>query len=197
MENLNPSENLAIFASGRGSNTQRIIDHFRNHASIKVALIVCNKPEARVLEIARLENIPYLIIEREKFFLDGYLNELRKYKIRWVILAGFLLKVPISLIKAFPSRIINIHPALLPSYGGKGMYGTAVHRAVIAAREPRSGITIHFVDEQYDHGKIILQKSIEVSHKDTPDTLASKVHDLEYQFFAPAIEKIITGSVTP
>lgn len=193
MKNPTSQKSLAIFASGQGTNTRRIIDYFKKHPFIKVGLIVCNKPEAGVLQIARQEEIPYLVIEKKKLLSDGYIGELRQYKIDWIILAGFLLKIPELLVEAFPSKIINIHPALLPAYGGKGMYGMAVHRAVIAAGEQKSGITIHFVDEEYDHGKIILQESVGITPGDTPDTLAAKIHELEYRYFAPAIEKAIGG----
>ncbi|HPG12191.1 MAG TPA: phosphoribosylglycinamide formyltransferase, partial [Chitinophagaceae bacterium] len=149
---------IAVFASGAGSNAQKIIDHFRNHDTIHVALIVSNKPEAAVLKIAARENIPTLVIDKEKFFQgNGYVEELNKEKIDLIVLAGFLWKIPLLLIKAYPEKIINIHPALLPKYGGKGMYGNHVHQAVLNNREKESGITIHFVDEIYDHGQIIFQ----------------------------------------
>lgn len=184
-------EHIAIFASGAGSNTKKIIEHFKDHAGIRVALIVCNQPQAGVLDIAKQEGIPTLIIEKNKFFETAYQQELIENQIDFILLAGFLWKIPRRLIKAYPGRIINIHPALLPKYGGKGMYGKAVHAAVIQAGEQKSGMTIHFVDEEYDHGNIILQKSCAVDKDETPESLAKKVQALEHQYFASAIEKLI------
>jgi formyltetrahydrofolate-dependent phosphoribosylglycinamide formyltransferase len=184
--------NIAIFASGAGSNAQRIIDHFRNSPSVKIALIVCNKKKAGVLQIAEKENIPYLVIEKEKFFSgNGYLDELASGKIGFIVLAGFLWKVPETLIRAFPKRIINIHPALLPGYGGRGMYGSRVHEAVISAQEKESGITIHYVDEHYDNGDIILQVKCPVLENDTPESLAHRVHELEYANYPVVIEDLV------
>lgn len=183
---------IAIFASGTGSNAQQIINYFRNSATVKVSLIACNKPGAGVLTIAEQEQIATLIIEKEPFFRgDGYAEELRKRGIQWIILAGFLWKVPVALIKAFPGRIINIHPALLPKYGGKGMYGHFVHEAVIAAREKESGITIHIVDEQFDHGQPIYQSTCPVDPEDTPESLAKKVQILEHKHYPEVIANLV------
>jgi formyltetrahydrofolate-dependent phosphoribosylglycinamide formyltransferase len=183
---------IAIFASGAGSNAQKIIDHFRHHATIRVALIVCNKAGAGVLQIAEKENIPALLIEKEIFFRgDAYVSQLKTYSINFVVLAGFLWKVPVALITAFRNRIINIHPALLPHYGGKGMYGSHVHEAVIANKEKQSGITIHYVDELYDHGVIIFQATCKVAADDTADTLAKKIHHLEHEYYPKVIEEVV------
>jgi phosphoribosylglycinamide formyltransferase-1 len=183
---------LAIFASGAGSNAARIIDHFRHHRDIKVSLIVCNKPGAGVLDIAEREGVPVLLIEKERFFRgDGYVGELEKSKIDLVVLAGFLWKIPVTLIRAYAGRIVNIHPALLPKFGGKGMYGHFVHEAVLAASEKETGITIHFVDEHYDHGAPIFQARVVVEAGDTPETLAKKVHLLEYEHFPRIIEEVL------
>jgi len=158
-------------------------------AKIAVTLIVCNKPGAGVLEIARKENIETLLIEKEPFFRGGaYLAELKGKKIDFIILAGFLWKVPDPLIDAFPRSIINIHPALLPKYGGKGMYGSFVHEAVINAKEQTSGITIHYVDGHYDHGDIIFQANCRVNETDTPQSLAQKIHALEHEHYPRIIE---------
>lgn len=184
---------LAIFASGAGTNAQKIISYFKNHPAVKVGLIVSNKPDAGVLTIARKEDIPFIVIEKARFRETGYTDELAGHGVDWIILAGFLWKVPEVLIRKFPSRIINIHPALLPAYGGKGMYGMAVHTAVVEAGETRSGITIHFVDEEYDHGAVILQSAIELAADETPESLAGRIHELEYLHFAPTIEKIVTN----
>lgn len=188
-----PTTHIAIFASGAGSNAQKIIDHFRDHSSVKISLIVCNKPGAGVLQIAANENIPSIIIEKDQFFRgNAYIDELNSFHIDFIILAGFLWKIPSALIKAYPLKIVNIHPALLPAYGGKGMYGAKVHEAVVTAGEKESGITIHYVDEIYDHGKIIFQAKCDVAPTDTPDTLAQKIHSLEHQHFPIVIEQLLT-----
>jgi len=187
---------LAVFASGTGSNTQMIIDYFRNSPSVKVALIVSNNPAAGVLKIAAKENIPALTIEKEKFFRDsGYLDELKEKNIDLIVLAGFLWKLPSALIHAFPKRIINIHPALLPKHGGKGMYGNNVHAAVIASGEKESGITIHYVDEHYDNGDIILQVTCPVLANDTPGSLAERIHALEHGHYPKVIEELVNGLI--
>ena len=164
---------------------------------MKIALIVCNKKKAGVLQIAEKENIPFLVIEKEKFFSgNGYLDELASGKIGFIVLAGFLWKIPEALIRAFPKRIINIHPALLPGHGGQGMYGKHVHEAVISAREKQSGITIHYVDEHYDNGDIILQVKCAVLDKDTPESLAQRIHELEYANYPLVIEDLVGSKAT-
>ena len=181
---------IAIFASGAGSNAQKMIDFFRTHQFIEIALIVSNKIDAGVLRIAKAENIPTLLLDKEKFFRgDAYVPELSEEKITFIVLAGFLWKVPAGLIEAYPNKIVNIHPALLPAYGGKGMYGSFVHEAVIEAGETRSGITIHYVDDLYDHGGIIFQASFEINKDDTAETVANKVHQLEHIHYSAVIEK--------
>jgi len=183
---------LAVFASGTGSNAQKIIDYFRNHPSIRIALIVSNKPTAGVLGIANNERINSLIIEKEKFFRgNAYVDELRSHEIDFIVLAGFLWKLPPSLIHAWHKRIINIHPALLPKYGGKGLYGHHVHEAVINAGEKESGITIHYVDEIYDHGDPIFQEKVVVEDGDTPELLSKKIQALEHLHFPRIIEEVV------
>lgn len=183
---------LAIFASGAGSNAQQIINYFRNSSEANVALVVCNKPGAGVIGIAEKENIPVLLIEKERFFKgDGYLRELQGYNTDLIVLAGFLWKIPQSLIDGYPRHIINIHPALLPKYGGKGMYGQYVHEAILNAGEVESGITIHYVDEHYDNGDIIFQTACPVLDGDTPETLAQRVHKLEHLHYPIVIEEIL------
>lgn len=183
---------LAIFSSGTGSNAARIIGHFRDHPTISVNLVVCNNPQAGVLGIASANNIPVLLLEKDTFFRgSAYVPELRSHGIDFVVLAGFLWKVPSKLVQAYPHRIVNIHPALLPSYGGKGMYGRHVHEAVIAAGEKESGITIHYVDELYDHGQAIFQAKVAVEPGDTPEILAKKIQILEHTFFPVWIEKVV------
>jgi len=201
---------IAIFASGAGSNARKIIEYFEGGgaranggikssgtlstkpAPIKVSLIVCNVPGAGVLEIAKEKGIPTLIINKAEFAATGYVESLHNAEIQFIVLAGFLWKVPEVLVRAYPKGIINIHPALLPKYGGKGMYGSRVHEAVIAAGEKESGITIHWVNEHYDEGGIIFQATCSIDTSDTAETLANKIHALEYAHFAPTIEKVLT-----
>lgn len=188
---------IAIFASGAGSNARKIIEYFKNSPHIKISLVVCNKPGAGVLQIAREAGIETLLIEKASFNNgDTYIKELKARNIDWIILAGFLWKVPPAFIQEWPGRIINIHPALLPSYGGKGMYGNKVHEAVIAAAETKSGISIHLVDEIYDHGKVIFQASCDITANDNADSLAQKIHQLEHAHFAPVIEQEIQKQKT-
>ncbi|MFZ9242765.1 MAG: phosphoribosylglycinamide formyltransferase [Sediminibacterium sp.] len=184
---------VAIFASGAGSNARKIIEYFENQYVIKVSLIVCNVPTAGVLEIAKEKGIPTLLINKTEFATGGYVESLKNADIDFIVLAGFLWKVPEVLVNAFPKAIVNIHPALLPNYGGKGMYGSRVHEAVIAAGESKSGITIHWVDANYDEGDIIFQAECTISSGDTPEVLAQKIHALEHQHFAPVIEKLLRG----
>jgi phosphoribosylglycinamide formyltransferase-1 len=185
-------KNLVIFASGAGSNAQQIINYFKNSLVGKVALVVCNKPGAGVLSIAEKENIPVLLIEKERFFKgDGYLPGFQKLNTDLIILAGFLWKIPQILVDAYPRRIINIHPALLPKYGGRGMYGQYVHEAIINAGEMESGITIHYVDEHYDNGDIIFQTACPVLEADSPVTLAQRIHKLEHLHYPLVIEEVL------
>lgn len=184
---------IAIFASGAGSNARKIIEHFSHHPKISVELIVCNKPQAGVLNIADEHGIPTLILDKEQFFRgNAYVDEFKADDIDFIVLAGFLWKVPNALIHAYPEKIVNIHPALLPKYGGKGMYGNFVHEAVIANKETESGISIHIVDEVYDHGKIIFQAKCEVKNDDTPDSLAARIHELEHKHYAKVIEEFVS-----
>jgi formyltetrahydrofolate-dependent phosphoribosylglycinamide formyltransferase len=185
--------NLAIFASGKGSNAEKIIEYFKDHRRIKVILIVSNKKDAGVLGIALRNRIKTLLIGKENFNqTDTYVQYLKDQGITHIVLAGFLWKVPDNLIQAYSQRIINIHPALLPKYGGKGMYGEHVHQAVIAAGEKESGITIHLVDEEYDHGKTLFQVKVKVESNDTPDSLAEKIHVLEHRHYPGVIERWIS-----
>jgi phosphoribosylglycinamide formyltransferase-1 len=188
----NSSTRVAIFASGAGSNAQKIIDTFRDNPAVTIALLVCNNPTAGVLSIAAREGIPSLLIEKKQFAQgDAYLPELALHHIDFIVLAGFLWKVPAALVNQYPNKIINIHPALLPKYGGKGMYGSRVHEAVIAAKEKESGISIHYVDELYDHGNIILQATCTVADNETPATLAQKIHQLEHKHYPEVIARLL------
>lgn len=185
--------NITIFASGAGSNAREIIRHFKNHPLVKVNLIVCNKPGAGVLEVASIEDVPTLLIEKERFFRgDAYIPDFQEIQTDLIVLAGFLWKIPPALIAAFPQRIINIHPALLPLYGGKGMYGRHVHESVIADGRLQSGITIHYVDDEYDHGQTIFQAFCPVEPGDDAESLAAKVHKLEHENFPRVIEELLT-----
>jgi formyltetrahydrofolate-dependent phosphoribosylglycinamide formyltransferase len=204
MNSKNKIPTIAIFASGAGTNAEKIIESVATNATqvpseqvrpaFRVGLIVCNKPGAGVFEIAEKFGIPVLLIEKEKFFRgNAYVDELRAAAIDFIVLAGFLWKIPQALIVAYPNRIINIHPALLPKYGGKGMYGAAVHSAVIANGDSESGITIHWVDEHYDHGSIIFQATCPVLQNDTPETLAARIHKLEHENYPAAIAQLVSA----
>jgi len=185
-------KNIAIFASGTGTNAANIIRYFSEKRTAYIALIVSNNPTAGVLKIAEENNIPVLILQKEKFFRgDAYVPELQHAAIDFIVLAGFLWKLPSVLIKTYRDNIINIHPALLPKHGGKGMYGNFVHEAVLATNEKETGITIHFVDEFYDNGKIIFQTTCPVYENDTTESLAKRIHELEYKFFPVVIEEVI------
>jgi formyltetrahydrofolate-dependent phosphoribosylglycinamide formyltransferase len=191
LQTPNP-KHLVVFASGAGSNAQKIIDHFRDSSIARVVLVVCNKPGAGVIKIAETEEIDVLMIEKERFFRgDGYVSEFQKIKTDLIVLAGFLWKIPQSVIDAYPRRIINIHPALLPKYGGKGMYGQYVHEAVLNAGEMQSGITIHYVDEHYDNGDVIFQTACPVIDGDTPDELAHRIHELEHAYYPKVVEEVL------
>lgn len=195
--NKNQKKQIIIFASGAGSNAQKIIDYFKEKNTAEIALIVCNNSNAGVIQIAKAENIPVLFIEKNRFKETGYLEEIKKYHPDLLVLAGFLWKVPAILIHHFHHQIINIHPALLPAYGGKGMYGNAVHAAVVAAKEKESGITIHFVDEKYDHGEAIFQAKCVLNKNESAESLAIKIHKLEHEYYAKTIEKILSEKKVP
>lgn len=182
---------LIIFASGRGSNAQAIIDYFRDVPTVHVSLIISNKKSAGVLGIAEKENIRSKVISNSEIDSDEFIRHLQAHAPSLIILAGFLRKIPSAMVSAFKNRIINIHPSLLPDYGGKGMYGHHVHTAVLNAREQESGITIHYVDEVYDSGNKILQAHCPVKEDDTPDTLAQRIHTLEHFFFPRTIEYLL------
>ncbi|MBX2932455.1 MAG: phosphoribosylglycinamide formyltransferase [Chitinophagaceae bacterium] len=187
-------QQIAIFASGAGSNAAKIIDYFISaKKQITVSLIVCNNPNAGVLKIAASYNIATLLIDKEPFFKgDAYLPQLQEMNIDFIVLAGFLWKIPEKIITAYTNRMINIHPALLPKYGGKGMYGDKVHTAVLNNKETQSGITIHFVNKHYDEGEIIFQATCPVDKNDTPETLAKKIHALEHKHYSAIIDTILS-----
>lgn len=183
---------IAIFASGSGSNAENIIHFFRNHPSICIDSVWTNKSDAYVLERAEQLNLEaHVFTKNELVTTDQILVELKKRKIDLIVLAGFLLLLPQKFVQEF--QVVNIHPALLPAYGGKGMYGAHVHQSVIANREKESGISIHLVDELYDHGKILFQAKCSIDPQDTPDSLAVKIHQLEMEHFPKTIETFLNN----
>lgn len=184
--------NIAIFASGSGTNAENIIRFFEQNASTKVSLVLSNKGDAYVLERARRLGVPSVAVPKDGW-VDGQtvVNLLKEYQIGFIVLAGFLLRVPEDLLHAYPNRIINIHPALLPKFGGKGMYGDRVHEAVVAAGEQESGITIHYINEHYDEGDIIFQAKCPVLPGDSPEDVAQKVHTLERKHYPFIIVKVL------
>jgi len=185
-------KNIAIFASGSGTNARNIAEYFSHHEDIRVSLILANKPDAYVLERAKLLGIPSVVFNRMDFYeSDRVLEILYEHHIDYIILAGFLWFIPENILRAYPRRIINIHPALLPKHGGKGMYGDKVHQSVIQAGDKRTGISIHFVNDHYDEGEIIFQDSFEIQPDDTAESIAQKVHALEYKHFPRVIEEVV------
>lgn len=183
---------IAIFASGAGSNAENIIKYFENSSIAKVKMVFCNVPNAYVVTRASGLGVPVMIFSRDEFYNSNkIINNLLAEEIDLIVLAGFLWLIPENIIQLFDNKIINIHPALLPSYGGKGMFGENVHKAVIADGKKESGITIHYVNEKYDDGDIIFQAKCEVTAADTPATLAQKIHALEYDFFPKIIESVL------
>lgn len=185
-------KNIAIFASGSGTNAENIIQYFENHPKIRVSLVMTNKQDAGVIQRAERINTTCLVFSKNDLYETGKVTDiLNKYEIHFIVLAGFLWLIPTSLIQLYPGKIINIHPALLPSYGGKGMYGHLVHEAVIKNREIESGITIHLVNAEYDKGEILFQSKCEVLPGDTASSLAQRIHQLEYQHYPRVIEQFI------
>jgi phosphoribosylglycinamide formyltransferase-1 len=189
---MNQQFRIAILASGSGTNAEAIADYFENHATIKVALIATNNPDAFVLERAKKFNIPTLVFNRMAFNTT-VAQALRERHITHIVLAGFLWLIPSTLLKAYPDKIINIHPALLPKFGGKGMYGMKIHELVRATNEIETGITIHLINEKYDEGPILFQARCAVTVTDTAEQIAQKVHQLEYTWYPKIIENWILG----
>ncbi|MEZ4857432.1 MAG: phosphoribosylglycinamide formyltransferase [Flavobacteriaceae bacterium] len=186
---------IVIFASGSGTNAQNIIEHFQHSKTAKVVRVLSNKKDAKVLQRAKPFKIKTSFFTKEALeSSNGVLKILKKDMPDIVVLAGFLWKFPEIILKVYPNKVINIHPALLPKYGGKGMYGNYVHEAVVTNAEKETGITIHYVNEHYDEGAIIFQKSVPISEKDTPETVAEKVHQLEYEWFPKIIEQLLVPS---
>ena len=185
-------QRIAIFASGSGTNAERIIHYFKEHPSIEVSLVLSNKADAKVLERAANAGVESLVFNRDEFYnSDVVLKKLQERNIDLIVLAGFMWLVPQYLVSAYSNEMINVHPALLPKFGGKGMYGMNVHRAVKEAGETETGITIHLVNEEYDKGQVLFQAKCSVDEQDTAETIASKIHTLEYANFPIEIERYL------
>jgi phosphoribosylglycinamide formyltransferase-1 len=187
---MSKTKRLAIFASGNGSNAEAIINHLETYDEIKVVAIYSNNPRAYVLQRAENHKIPAFTFDKATFHSDEFLGQLINEDYDLIVLAGFMWLVPAKLVAAYPEKIINIHPALLPKFGGKGMYGDHVHNAVIKNQEKESGITIHYVNEEYDEGDIILQESCPVEDNDTAASLAERIHQLEHKYYPRVVEEI-------
>ncbi len=184
---------LAIFISGGGSNARSILTYFRDYSSIKIVALYSNRSDSNVRQIARANDLPFLIFDRKTFFQGDYvLRQLKEQKVDYVILAGFLWLIPNYLIKSFPDRILNIHPALLPKFGGKGMYGKNVHQAVFTAKELESGMTVHLVNEEFDKGKILFQEKINIQHCSSPEEIAQNVLKVEHLCYPKVIKHYIS-----
>ncbi len=188
----NRKHKIAIFASGGGSNAEQFFKYYKENDLANITLVLTNNKDAFIIERAKNHHLPVKIFNREDFYTTAsILDMLLEHQIDVVVLAGFLWKIPDNLIKAFPNKIINIHPALLPKYGGKGMYGMHVHKAVIAANEVESGITIHLVNQNYDEGKILAQEKCKILEDDTPELLATRVLKLEHEFYPKVVEVLL------
>ena len=182
---------IVLFASGSGTNVQNIIQKFRQSNEVEVVAVFCNNPNAGVLDRAKSLAVPIVLFSKEDLNGEIILLKLNAFRPDLIVLAGFLLKFPINIIQAYPQKIINIHPALLPKYGGKGMYGIHVHHAIVENKETETGITIHYIDAQYDEGAILLQKSIPLNGTETATEIAEKVHQIEQEYFPQVILKLL------
>jgi len=186
---------ILIFASGSGTNAKNIIEYFGTKTSGTVVAVFSNNSKATVLEKAQKLNVPTEIFSKDELNSGKVLHQVNRFQPDLIVLAGFLLKFPDDLIEAYPNKIINIHPALLPKFGGKGMYGMHVHKAVVENKEKESGITIHYVNENYDEGAVIFQQSFALSETDTPESVAAKIHELEQKYFPKVIEGLLTSNL--
>ena len=182
---------IAIFVSGNGTNLQRIAEYFKGSPEVEIVNVVCNNPKAYAIERAKQLGIPVRMVNRQEFNSAEFTQEMAGLQLDFIVLAGFLWKIPESLIRVYPKKIINIHPALLPKYGGKGFYGEHVHEAVVAAKEAYSGITIHYVNEINDSGEIIFQAKVALTPDETPDSVAAKIHLLEQANFPVIIDMLL------
>ena len=188
-------KSIVIFASGSGTNAENIIKYFQNSDLAKVVLVLANRKDAKVLDRASSLNTSALYFNKTAFKDNTIVNLLKGIDPDLIVLAGFLLKINKKLVDLFPNRIINVHPALLPKYGGKGMYGMHVHNSIVENNEKETGITIHYVNEHYDEGNIIFQDTVALNQDDTPESVAQKVHQLEYEHFPKVIEKLLSQSI--
>jgi len=186
---------IILFASGSGSNAEKIMQYGITKSTFKVMSVFCNNPKAMVLERAPLYNVPTVVFSKDDLNSGVFINKLQSMHPDLIVLAGFLLQLPVALIEAFPNKIVNIHPALLPKYGGKGMYGKYIHEAVLSNKDRETGITIHFVNEHYDKGEVIFQKSISIDDCMTAEEIMTKVRDLELEFFPKIIEQILIKQI--
>jgi len=182
---------IVLFASGSGTNAENIINHFKDSAVAKVVAVISNNPNAKVLERAANHQVPGFVFLKDDFSTDKVLYKIQEIKPDLIVLAGFLLKFPSNIIELYPNKIINIHPALLPKYGGKGMYGMNVHKAILENQEAETGISIHYVDEHYDNGDMIFQQKVSIGNCQTPEEIAQKVHELEHEYFPKVIEQLL------
>jgi phosphoribosylglycinamide formyltransferase-1 len=188
--------NLVIFGSGKGSNARRLIAYFKEKPNVKISALVSNKPRRGFLDISYDHRINLEIIKGPELSDAKWINHLKlTYRPDLIVLVGYMQLIPSEFIQAFPNKIINIHPSLLPQFGGKGMYGNHVHEAVLNSQMQESGISIHLVNEEYDQGKILFQKSCPVNHDDTIETLSSRIHELEYEFLPQVIEQFLNGTI--
>lgn len=189
----NTNKKVIIFASGSGSNALKIFEYFNNNQNVIIDSIYCNNPRANVINIFQKLNIKTVLFNKKEFYESTFLETIRNTNPDLIVLAGFLLKIPEKIVSAFENRIINIHPSLLPKYGGKGMYGLNIHKEVILNKEKLSGFTIHYVNQEYDKGAVIFQKKIQINEKETPESLSSKVLKLEHENYPLIIEKILNN----
>ncbi len=186
---------IAIFASGSGTNAENLIKYFKNSQIVRIALVLSNNKNAKVFQRAAQHGVQTLLFSRNELYETDSIVTILKESVDFIVLAGFLWRIPSSLINAFPDKIINIHPALLPKYGGKGMYGMYVHESVKRNKEKETGITIHYVNEKYDDGNIIFQEKTPILPEDTPEDIAGKIHKLEYQYFPVVIENLLSADI--
>ena len=186
---------ILLFASGTGSNVENIIQNFKNNSEIKIAAVFTNNPHAQVIDKAKKYGVPTLVFSRKQFSEGVVLNKIAELNPNLIVLAGFLWKIPEQIVSAYPNKIINIHPALLPKYGGKGMYGIKVHQTVLDNKEKESGITIHYVNENYDEGEFIFQQKVAIDDCQTSEEIVAKVHELEHLHFPQIIEKLLTSNM--
>jgi phosphoribosylglycinamide formyltransferase-1 len=185
-------KHIVVFASGSGSNAMNLIHHFKTGSKARVVAVFCNNPEAGIIEKAKAEGVPVVLFNRTQFREAGAFDaQLAAFQPDIIALAGFLWLFPSRLVQQYANRIVNIHPALLPAYGGKGMYGDHVHRAVLANKETRHGVSVHLVNEHYDEGHILLQESFDLRPDDTLETIKQRIHEIEYRLFPAALEELL------